>query len=43
MVRENWKLTFNCYVSGSAINRIQATAAVNVVPQASREMSSTYH
>jgi len=37
------KLEFNCYVSGSAYKRIQVTAATNVLPQARREISSTYH
>ena len=37
------KLAFNCYVSGSGYKRIQVTAAITVLPQARREMSSTYH
>jgi len=33
-VKIEWKLAFNCYVSGSTCNSIEATAAVFVVLQA---------
>jgi hypothetical protein len=42
-VKMELKLAFNCYVSGNAYKRIQVTAAISGLPQARREISSTYH